>query len=352
MVLKNRLLLIPFILLMASFLSCFGGVPRVTVENALIEEKPVDIQLRAELRPTEEVVLKFPSELQIAEVSVQTGDSVQKGQKLMTLSQPFFTLGRDKMRSKLLEKEELLGKKLYFLQNRDRLLDEGKIDQTLFDTIESETKTLEAEIAQLQADIALQTHFIDNAVVIAPISGFVTEKNVSNGATSEPGKPLLTLTQTDPLQVVFEVLPEEIQTVRDRMPVTVTVEGFENDPHTAEIFYIAPTADSERHTFEVRAMLQNPRAILKAGLDAQVRFTSPDTKQTLLLPSESVVEKEGKNIVFLVSDHKAWRREVRLRKIPESPHLVEILEGVSPTDMVVTKNPSALSDGMEVKLWR
>lgn len=333
-------------------ISCSSGKPRVTAENVLIEEKPIDLQVEAQLQPSEQVEIKFPFPLEIEEVSVKLGQQVQKGQKLLGLSEPFFSLGQEKLRNKLLEKEELLSKKTYFLQNRNRLLDEGKIDQTLFETIESETKGLGAEIEQLRADISLKAHMIEHATVHSPIAGIVTENNISSGTATDPNQHLLTITQTNPLLVRFELLPEDHQTVSDRMPITVTVEGFNHDSYEAEVFYIAPMLHPERHTFEVKARLYNLKTILKAGLNAKVRFTSSEIKQTFLLRAEAVVEKEGKFFVYIVSENKAWERSVRIRQLPESPHLVEVLDGISPTDLVINNNLDKLSNGMEVKLWR
>ena len=146
------------------FISCSRGGPggffgdgkaSVSVDKVAAEEKQPTIALPAVLEPSEKVEIQFPFDVKIERVLANLGDTARNGDLLFTLNDQDFNLKLAQLKAQKLEQEALLDKNNYFLRNRDRLLEEGKIDKSLYDSLEAEVRSLEAQLNRIKADMGI-----------------------------------------------------------------------------------------------------------------------------------------------------------------------------------------------------
>lgn len=325
---------------------------KVTVESVVVSERSKNLTLPAILEPSEQIDFQFPIDVKIDSVPVQLGDLVQEGAPLFTLNEQDFTLHLSQSRSRLMEKEALLEKNLYFLQNRDRLLQEGKIDQAMHDTLEAEVKKMEGEVGQLKADIGLTESRIQNINITAPFGGIVTHKNVAAGITARAGQKLLTLIQTDPIFLSFEVPAVDAGWITKGMVVDAAIKELGGKKMSGAIVFVSPELSQGNQTYTVKATSKNETQQLKSKMNAEIVLVSPQKVKLLSVPSQAVFKEEEKEYVFVVRENKAWRLRILTRPNTENQNLVDVLEGVEPNDMVITEGYQGLQTGAEVDLWR
>lgn len=327
-----------------------GKIP-VSVQKMAVNQRQASFSLPAVLSPGESVDISFPVDVKVDKFVVKLGDKVAAGDPLLFLDEQDFRISSGQLKTKLMEQEAMAEKNGYFLKNRDRLLDEGKIDQSMFDTLESEVKTLEAKVTLLKGDIARMDNMVQNVRVAAPFGGIVAAKNGSDGARFVAGQNLLTLVQNNPMVAAFQMKGSDAAFVAPEMSVAVEVEGFDGPPLQAGVTFVSPAIEKATQTLEVRATLPNGEGNLKGGTSATVHFTSPKWVRVFTLPSQAVLSEGNKEYVYVVRENKAWPVRIFTKKSLDDPNSVEVLEGLTPQDMVVTEGFDKLKAGAEVNLW-
>lgn len=326
--------------------------PAVSVEKVLSEEKQAVISVSATLQPAEKVEIQFPMDVRADQIAVNLGDNVNAGDLLFRLNETDFNLHLAQLKTQKLEQEALLDKNTYFLNNRDRLLSEGKIDQAMHDSIEAEVKAIQAKLETLRTDIALVENQVRQVAVNAPFAGQVTAKNITAGIAAPARQNLLTLIKADPMHVLFSLPASQAGAITNGATLKVRVEDFGDRIFPAAVIFVNPELKSGDHTVEVRATLSNPQHTFKGGMNAQAEFTSPQKARVLSVPSKAVLNETNRDYVYIVKNNRAWRVRVYTRKESENPERTEILEGLTDKDIVVTGGQDKLREGVEVNLWR
>ncbi|MDO8526306.1 MAG: efflux RND transporter periplasmic adaptor subunit [Deltaproteobacteria bacterium] len=324
----------------------------VSVDKVLIEDKQATVSLPAILEPSEKVEFQFPMDVKVEQVFVNLGDTVNAGDPLFRLNDQDFNLKLSQLKAQKMEQEALFEKNNYFLKNRDRLLEEKKIDKSMYDSLDSEVRAIEARVETLKADVALAENHLKQVTVNAPFTGMVALKNIANGASVPARQVLMNMVKADPMLVTFSMPENQAQSISKGMNVGVKIENFGDKIFPSSVLYVAPELKSSDHSFEVKAQLSNPQQTLKGGMAAQVFFVSPQKSKVLSIPSKAVLSEGNKDYVYIVRQNKAWRVRVYTRKNMENPEQAEILDGLTDEDVVVTEGQDKLKEGAEVNLWR
>lgn len=143
-----------------------------------------------------------------------------------------------------------------------------------------EIEIAEALLAQAQAALDMALVQQSMLTLTAPISGVVTTRHNHPGEIATPGRPILTLTRLDVLQLILYVPETRITEVRLGQTVSVTVASRPGEVFTGTVHHIATQAtytprtleteeDRARRVFAIEIQLPNPRRRLHPGLPAQ-----------------------------------------------------------------------------------
>lgn len=328
-----------------------GKIP-VTVEKVLVEEKQANLSLPATLEPAAKAVFTFPMEVKIDAVPIRLGEVVPQGNVLFELDALDLSLKMAGLKAKRQEVGSLLDKNKYFLENRERLLDEGKIDQIQYDALEMEVQKAQGEWERLNAEVSLIENEMKEASVAAPFTGIVSTLQAAAGTRIPTGEPILTLVQINPVHVTFTLPAEEAGGITTDMPVEVKVEGFGDQTFEAPIIFISPEIDAADKTLKIKAALSNDRYVFRGGLNAQVRFLSRRPRKILSISRRAVMEEAGKKMVYIIRQNKAWPVSIHTRESETRPEMVEVLSDLNENDLVVVEGQEKLQAGAEVNLWR
>lgn len=328
------------------------GKVAVTVDKPRVEEKKVTLSLPATLEPSGKIIYRFPIDVKIEKVAVRLGESVSQGTLLFELNGADLSLKLATLKARREEKKSLSDKNGYFLENRDRLLGEGKIDQTQYNSMEVEVNKSRTEFERLDAEVREMENQISNALINAPFDGVIAELSIAGGAQASAGELLLSLVRIDPIYVSFFLPSAESASVSLGMDVDVTIEGFREKTFQVPVTFVGPELDPATKTFEVKATLENKNYVLKGGAEAQVRFLSQTSRKILTIPAQALLKEGEKEYVYIVRENRAWPARVYTKKEFDNPETVEIQEGLKEKDMVVTQGQESLQAGSEVNLWR
>jgi cobalt-zinc-cadmium efflux system membrane fusion protein len=188
-------------------------------------------------------------------------------------------------------------------------------------------------------DIALRTDAGTTVTVTAPRHGVIVERNVVPGQVVAYGQSdtpanLFVIAELDTMWVLADVYEPDVPRVRLGQAVTVTLPCCPGEGYTGKVTYIADAVDPQTRTLKVRVVVPNRGRSLKAEMFVKVTLATATTT-VLTIPQSAVHREEGQTFVLVAGAKDEYqRRTVKLGA--DLNDAVEVIEGVSPPDHVVT----------------
>ncbi|MGE3268796.1 MAG: efflux RND transporter periplasmic adaptor subunit [Chloroflexota bacterium] len=202
-----------------------------------------------------------------------------------------------------------------------------------------------------QAAASLEASRVNQAesTIRAPFNGVVSARLVSAGATVGTNSPIVTLVSKE-TEIVLQVEEARIGQVERNQTAQISVAAYPSETFPGTVASISPTADPRSRTFAVRVYPNDPQGRLRDGMFAQVGLQTP-ARQALLVPVQAVVNRSGRNIVFVVNaDSRVQARDVTLGV--NNGQQVEVLTGLQLGEEVAISALDVLSDGTPVTATR
>ena len=208
-------------------------------------------------------------------------------------------------------------------------------------------ETARASVASAKTQIESSRKAIADAVVTAPISGYVSDRPADLGEYVTTSSKIATIVRTNPLRVNIDVPEQEITAIRVGQSVSASVSAYPDRSFSGYVHHIAPGVTPNSRTMTVEAQVENNDGLLKPGQFATVRILMPQSTAALLVPQRAVRTEAGTSYVFVIKEGRAEKRIVQLGQTDGDQ--VEIKTGLSAEDVVATGNVELLNDGMPVK---
>ncbi|MDB5641896.1 MAG: transporter [Hyphomicrobiales bacterium] len=203
---------------------------------------------------------------------------------------------------------------------------------------------LVTQLSEYDARIAAQEDRVADLVLRAPMDGVVLRKDGEVGEIASTGvnDVLFWVGRPKPLRVIADVNEEDIPRVRKGQAVLVRSEGFKDAPLAAQVGEITPKGDPATKTFRVYLALPDDTP-LKIGMSVEANIVTREKDNALLLPAEAI----NADAVFRILRDRLVRTPVKTGI--RGSRMVEILDGVSETDLVASPTETAFRDGMRVR---
>ena len=221
----------------------------------------------------------------VAELNVDRGDVVRKGQLLGKLDDSVEAANLDLAKAKAVNDYEVLGHRarLDFLTRKSGRMQElaapNVVSHTAKEEAESDMKVEEQQLrlSELQHAIAKLEARQAEAVLrqrgfVSPVNGVVVEKLLSVGEYRNDQSAVLTLAEIDPLRVEVFVPAIFYGQIAVGSIGHVTPEDPVGGDYQASVTVVDKVIEAASGTFGVRLLLPNPDLALPAGLKCKVRF--------------------------------------------------------------------------------
>lgn len=202
--------------------------------------------------------------------------------------------------------------------------------------------------AQTQVDQARKT--ITDAVVYAPISGYVSERVADLGEFISPNTPnakVATIVRTSVLRMRIDVPEQNVGQVKVGQGISLQTSAYPERNFAGTVVRIAPSVNVTSRTLTVEAEVENGDGLLKPGQFATVRLTQGTPKPTVMIPTTAVKTEGDINKVFVVKEGRAEERLVKLGVLEND--LIEVQQGVQEGESVAVSNLGQIYDGVSVR---
>ena len=208
---------------------------------------------------------------------------------------------------------------------------------------EAGVKQVQAGVAQAETGVEAAKLQLDYANVKAPVSGIVTAKNITVNNMTAAGSPAYVITADDTQYVDFYVS----EAVMDRLLVGQEISVLRNgNTYKAKITENAGVADATNGLFFVKAQILPGSEKLINGTKVKLTIATDSRSSVITVPVDSLYYLNEQAYLYVYSDGKAVRRNVTTGITDGNK--IEITDGVSEQDRIITTWASQLRDGMEV----
>lgn len=204
-----------------------------------------------------------------------------------------------------------------------------------------------AGVDAAQSQLGLAKRNLEYAIVIAPISGVVSERTANLGEYVSPQQKVATIVNLNPVRVRIDIPEQAIPRVRVGESVSVRVSAYPDRNFAGHIARVSPNVSAQSRTLTIEAEVQNPNGELKPGQFATVRILQPQSEPAVLVPQRALRQLSGATYVFVIKNGRAEQRLVQTGR--NEGDLIEINSGVAAEEIVATTNVDQLSDGITVK---
>lgn len=147
-------------------------------------------------------------------------------------------------------------------QDQLAMLTKGETQETI--------NVLQAQVKQAQAALDLAKTQLANGMIISPVSGIVSVKNINIGELASPGVILVSVVNVDSLYIKASLPAGFMESVKVGQGVVVKVTEIPDKEFPGEISFIDPVIDSRSRSVLVKIKFNNPDSNLKPGMLAEI----------------------------------------------------------------------------------
>ncbi len=326
------------------------------VRQPLVQTVPVIGRFVARQRGVVSALSRGP----VAEVLVEVGDRVKKGDVLVRLDSARIQASLELERAALSEKEAAataargeLALAEQELQRLERLKESVAFSQAAYDDKRkdvniniSEVAEAEAAAARAQSNVRLAEIDLEYSQIRAPFDGIVSERHTEAGTYLNIGDEVVTLINDGVLEVEADVPSDRIAgLLPGRVVGLVLVDGSRFE---AAVRAVVPEENAMTRTRPVRLTpsIDDPSKPLAANQSVTVAVPVGEPRDVVSVAKDGIIARGNGHVAFVVADGKAQPRSVQLGEAVGDRF--EVLSGLAPGDMVVVRGNERLRPGQAV----
>ena len=317
-----------------------GGTQAAAVEVARVQSLDLadEVQAVGSLKSRQGVMLRPEASGRVARIGFVDGQRVRRGQVLLQLDDAL-------QQAQLQQALAQAGIARINLQRSRELLAQNFISQSAVDQNEAALQVADSQVALAQAQVARMR-------LVAPFDGTVGIRSVELGDYVKDGAEVVGLEDLSSLFVEFTLPERHLPRVRPGQPVEVRLDAVPDTLYAARVDALDAQVDTNGRALRVRAALQDltaaARAPLRPGMFARARVVFESRSGATVVPEEALVPLGGRQLLFKVvtgEDGKPVAKRLDARLGLRLPGRVEIIEGLSVDDLVVTAGHARLLRG-------
>jgi membrane fusion protein (multidrug efflux system) len=327
------------------YMSSMGNVAQtVSTITAVSEEWSSNLQAVGSLAPVQGTDVSAEVSGIVAEIYFKQGDDVAAGAPLVQLK-----ADDDIAKLKSLKASEELARLTY--QRNQAQFQAKAISQQILDSNK-------ADLAKASANVAEQQALVNKKLIRAPFAGRLGIRSVDLGQYLNAGKSIVTLQALDSLYVDFFLPQQALAKVAIGQAVNLHIDAYPEQTFTGKIAVINPKVDANTRNVQIRAVLDNAKHQLLAGMYANVEIVVAESiHRAITLPNAAISFNSYGSTVFLIETskdeqgkEKRTAKQVFVTTGATRGDQVAVLKGIKEGDTIVTSGQLKLRNGSLVTI--
>jgi RND family efflux transporter MFP subunit len=297
----------------------------------------------------------------VAKVLVDVGDRVSQGDVLVRLATEITVGVRDLREAELTEKKAALGSSRAQLRlanqelsRLENLKKSAAFSQASYDDKRAEVARFQSEVAEAsaavvyaEANLALAELDLMRSEIRAPYGGVVVARQAVPGTYINTGAPVVSLVNDEDMEIEADVPADRLIGLDPGRPVKAQLDNGRSI--MAVVRSVIPTENALTRTRPVRftpkvAGEEHPRFATDQSVTVLLPLGEPRT--VVSVHKDAVIARGDGYIVYVVENGKAEVSQVKLGEAVGTRF--EVISGLAPGDLVVTRGNERLRPGEEV----
>jgi cobalt-zinc-cadmium efflux system membrane fusion protein len=272
-------------------------------------------------------------------VKTRLGDTVQKGQLLMTIRSDDISGGYSTYRMAMAD--EVLARTQYerakgLYEHGAIALNDLQVAQDTEDKAKIAVETAGEHLKLLGNDPDKQNFMVD---ILAPSSGVITDQQVTVGSLVQAyNTPYpFTISDLSSIWIVCDVYENDLAKVRLGDTAEIILNAYPDRMFRGKVSNIGAILDPNLRTAKVRIEVQNP-GNMRLGMFARATFRGQTTEMHTIIPASAILHMHDRDFVYVPAANNKFRRVevVGGDLLQDNTSLQEIMSGLKPGEQVVT----------------
>jgi RND family efflux transporter MFP subunit len=288
------------------------------------------------------------------------GSHVRKGQLLATIASPEIDQQLAQAKADLATAVANSG---YARQQADRyadLLANNAVAKQDTENFQTQAASGTTQVKSAEANVQRLEQLVGFEKVYAPFDGVVTARdidigtliNAASGSAGAGGREMFHMDDEHIMRVYVNVPQVDSRNCTPGTPADLTLAQYPGRRFHGRVVRTSRAIDPTSRTLLVEVDVPNRDGALVPGAYTQVHFQVKVSRQSLIIPVSTLMfRQEGLRVATVVHDH--GQNTARLLPITISQddgRVVQVIEGLQPTDEVVQNPPDSLVDGEKVRV--
>ena len=306
----------------------------VRVEQVEFGTLDTGLDLPGILSGVEELMLMAETQGRITTIFRKEGVWVQKGTPIARVDDAL-------MKAELLVTEANFLKAEKDLERAVALSEGGAITQQQLEGLQLNEKAAEAKYIVAKKRV-------EDAVIKAPIDGYINKMFLKEGGMIGPAVPVCELVNTSALKMSVKVDEEDVVKITPDLEVNIEIASMGGILLTGTVLSIGAKADYALQ-YRVEIMIdENPDRKLKAGMVATAHFVFTDEITGPVIPRRALVGSTKDPRVYVVVDNQSMLRSITISHLNDQK--IKVGSGLSAGELLIVAGQFNLRDGMQVNI--
>ncbi|HTV85336.1 MAG TPA: efflux RND transporter periplasmic adaptor subunit [Dyella sp.] len=328
----------------------------VTVEPTVKQAVPVYLTALGTVTALNNVTINPEIGGQLWTINFKEGQAVKKGDVIAQIDPRTYQAAYDQAVAKEKQDEASLATANSTLERNQKLVANGYVAALDMDTYRNNVAQLRATVIADQAAARSAKVQLDFTKIVSPIDGVAGIRNVDPGNVVTTTTSIVTLTQIQPIYVIFSLPEQDLETVRDSFKnganklEVIALDRTDSHPldTTGFLQVVDNQIDTSTGTFKLRAQFNNPDAKLWQGQFVNVQLRVKTVAGGLVIPAQAVQRGPDGDFVYkLQPDQTVAMQPVKVASEVGDSHVM-ISKGLNEGDQVVTEGQFRLKPGSKV----
>ncbi len=328
----------------------------VKLTEARLENLPLRLKALGTVTPLNTVAVRSRIDGELVRVLFEEGQTVKQGQLLAEIDPRPHEVALAQARGAEQENQVQLQNAEMELARFKDLLAKNYVSQQQLNNQEALVRQLRARLETSSAAVASAKLQLDYTRIVAPIDGRLGLRKVDPGNLIRSSDPegLVTITQVQPIGVVFTVPETEVGEVLDahRSKQAPVVEAWDRREQellaSGQLASLDNQIDTTTGTLRLRAAFANQNNELFPNQFVNVRLHVRTITDAVVIPSAAVQFGSRGNYVYVVKEEKASLRVVKLGPADNDRLVIE--EGLEAGEQIVLEGFERLREGATVRI--
>lgn len=337
----------------------FGDMGPVPVRVASVNQGdfPVELKALGTVTAYNTVNVRGRVDGQLVKLLFKDGQQVKAGELLAVIDPRPYEIALQQAQGALQERQAQLRNAELDLKRYSGLYAEDSISKQALDTQEALVNQYRGNLKSLQADVATARLNLDFTQVRAPISGRLgmRQADVGNLVGSGDTLPLVVITQTLPIAVMFTLPEAELPAVVQQMRAgtTLAVEAWDRSEQLklaeGELESVDNLIDTATGTIKLKARFANAEEQLFPNQFVNVRLRVKTLQNVTLMPAAALQFGASGTFAYVVdTDDKVQLTPISVG--PSDGQLSVVEQGLKPGDRLVLEGTDRLRSGNKVEV--